>query len=195
VRGERPAGTARGGAWCSEQSVRACAPPPSPVHALAPKPGLCSGQDLGLAADRRHERNTCPLNFPLHLATSITTCRRQPRDTRVRAAAACVAMLIQISVMFSAYQLPTTRVQPLVGRPASIGGRAMPLRMHQAEAPLRRALHTYSAHHTCPCACACAASRERMVRRLAVPRPRPLPRTTTRGSPTPPSTTHGAPPL
>ena len=27
VRGERPAGTARGGAWCSEQSVRACAPP------------------------------------------------------------------------------------------------------------------------------------------------------------------------
>ena len=102
------------------------------------------------------------------------------------------AMLIQISVLISAYQLPSTRVQPLVGRPASIGGRAMPLRMHQAEAPLRRALHTYSAHHTCPCAC--AASRERMVRRLAVPRPRPLPRTTT-GSPTPPSTTHGAPPL
>ena len=118
-----------------------------------------------------------------------------PAARYTRAAAACVAMLIQISVMFSAYQLPTTRVQPLVGRPASIGGRAMPLRMHQAEAPLRRALHTYSAHHTCPCACACAASRERMVRRLTVPRPRPLPRTTTRGSPTPPSTTHGAPPL
>ena len=67
----------------------------------------------------------------------------------------------------------------------------MPLRMHQAEAPLRRALHTIV--HTCPRAC--AASRERMVRRLAVlPPPSPLPRTTT-GSPTPPSTTHGAPPL
>ena len=51
-------------------------------------------------------------------------------------------MLMQISVLISAYQMPSTRVQPLVGRPASIGGRAMPLRMHQAEAPLRRALHT-----------------------------------------------------
>ena len=60
------------------------------------------------------------------------------------------AMLIQISVLISAYQLPSTRVQPLVGRPASIGGRAMPLRMHQAEAPLRRActpiVHTTHAH-------------------------------------------------
>ena len=101
-------------------------------------------------------------------------------------------MLIQISVMFSAYQLPSTRVQRLVGRPDSIGGRAMPLRMHQAEAPLRRActpiVHTTHAH-------ARVLSRERMIRRLAVPPPpSPLPRTTT-GSPTPPSTTHGAPPL
>ena len=129
----------------------------------------------------------CPLEYPLGIAAS---CNCASREIHVPLQAYLGAMLIQISVLISAYQLPSTRVQPLVGRPASIGGRAMPLRMHQAEAPLRRALHTIV--HTCPRAC--AASRERMVRRLAVPRPRPLPRTTT-GSPTPPSTTHGAPPL
>ena len=143
----------------------------------------------GGSRPRENKRSTCrPLVVPPR-GQVITRFQRERNCARTPDSPAGT-MLVQISVMCAAYQLPGGRVQPLHRPAASIGGRAVSLLMLQTEAPPRQASTSHRVHHTCACYMLRAVNE--WSRRFAAPL---LPLPTTCGSQTPRSITHGEPTL